>query len=62
MTIGGSANLSSICDGQIPDLKSILLILPDAAMFFRYLPIGANPMALVKVPTLKAAPKGKPRC
>lgn len=42
-------------------LKSILLILHDAAMFFRYLPIGANPMVLVKVPTVKAAPKEKPR-
>ena len=42
-------------------LKSILLILHDAAMFFRYLPIGANPMVLVKVPTVKAARKEKPR-
>jgi integrase len=42
-------------------LKSILLILHDAATFFRYLPIGANPMTLVKVPTVKAAPKEKPR-
>jgi hypothetical protein len=42
-------------------LKSTLLILHDAAMFFRYLPIGANPMTLVKVPAVKAAPKEKPR-
>jgi integrase len=42
-------------------LKSILCILHDAAMFFRYLPIGKNPMELVKVPVVKAAPKPKPR-
>jgi integrase len=42
-------------------LKSILLILHDAAMFFRYLPIEANPMTLVKVPTVITAPKEKPR-
>jgi integrase len=30
-------------------------------MFFRYLPIARNPMELVKVPIVKAAPKSKPR-
>jgi integrase len=42
-------------------LKSILLILHEAAMFFEMIPITANPMALVKVSTVKAAPKSKPR-
>jgi integrase len=42
-------------------LKSMLCILHDAAMFFRYLPIGRNPMELVKVPVVKAAPRSKPR-
>jgi hypothetical protein len=36
-------------------IKSMLCILHDAAMFFRYLPIGRNPMELVKVPIVKAA-------
>jgi integrase len=43
------------------NLKSMLCIIHDAAMFFRYLPIGRNPMQLVKVPIVKAAPKSKPR-
>jgi integrase len=43
------------------NLKSILLILHEAAMFFEMIPITANPMALVKVPIVKAAPKPKPR-
>jgi len=38
-------------------LKSILGILQEAAMFFEMIPITANPMALVKVPTVMAAPK-----
>jgi integrase len=42
-------------------IKSMLCILHAAAMFFRYLPIGRNPMELVKVPLVKAAPKSKPR-
>jgi len=42
-------------------VKSLLVILHDAAMFFRYLRIGANPMKLVKVPTVRTAPKEKPR-
>jgi len=42
-------------------LKNILQILHEAAMFFEMIPITANPMALVKVPTVKAAPKPKPR-
>lgn len=42
-------------------IKIILCIIHDAAMFFRYLPIGRNPMELVKVPIVKAAPKSKPR-
>ncbi|MGA3104550.1 MAG: site-specific integrase [Terriglobales bacterium] len=42
-------------------LKSMLCILHDAAMFFRYLPIRRNPMELVKVPVVKAAPRSKPR-
>ena len=42
-------------------LKSILLILHEAAMFFEMIPITANPMALVKVETVEAAPKSKPR-
>ena len=40
-------------------IKSTLCIIHDAAMFFRYLPIGRNPMELVKVPIVKAAPKIK---
>jgi integrase len=43
------------------NLKSMLCIIHDAAMFFRYLPIGRNPMQLVKVPVVKEAPKSKPR-
>jgi integrase len=39
----------------------MLCFIHDAAMFFRYLPIGRNPMELVKVPIVKAAPKSKPR-
>jgi len=42
-------------------LKNMLLILHEAAMFFEYLPITANPMALVKIPTVKGAPSEKPR-
>ena len=42
-------------------LKSILVILHDAAMFFGYLPFTANPMRLVTVPVVKDAPKPKPR-
>jgi integrase len=42
-------------------IKSMLCIIHDAAMFFRYLPIARNPMELVKVPIVKAAPKSKPR-
>jgi integrase len=42
-------------------IKSMLCIIHDAAMFFRFLPIGRNPMELVKVPVVKAAPKPKPR-
>jgi integrase len=35
--------------------------LHEAAMFFEYLPITANLMELVKVPTVKGAPSEKPR-
>jgi integrase len=39
----------------------MLTILHEAAMFFELLPITENPMGLVKVQTVKAAPKSKPR-
>src|ERR1700687_3484562 len=42
-------------------LKSILMILHEAAMFFELIPITANPMELVKVETVKGAPKPKKR-
>jgi integrase len=42
-------------------IRSILSILHNAAMFFRYMPIGKNPMELVKVEKVAAAPKPKRR-
>jgi integrase len=42
-------------------IKSMMCIIHDAAMFFRYLPVGRNPMELVKVQVVRSAPKSKPR-